>query len=130
MFYFLFLIFALIPVVEIAILIKVGSYIGATNTIAIVIATAVIGALLVKMEGISVLFQIRSKFSQGVLPGAELIEGAMVLVAGALLVTPGFTTDLVGFLLVFPWTRKYIRRLIVRFIERRYFSIWTIGRKS
>ncbi|HLC14663.1 MAG TPA: FxsA family protein [Thermodesulfovibrionia bacterium] len=124
------MIFAIIPVIEIAILIKVGSYIGAANTIIIVIATAVIGALLVKMEGVNVMFQIRSKISQGVLPGAELIEGAMVLVAGALLVTPGFSTDLVGFLLVFPLTRKFIRKRIIRFIEKRYFSIWTIRRKS
>lgn len=130
MFYYLFLLFAIVPVVEIAILIKIGSYIGVNYTIIIVVATAVIGAILVKIEGISVMFQIRSKFSQGVLPGAELIEGAMILIAGALLLTPGFTTDLLGFLLVFPITRKFIRKKVIRFIEKRYFNIWTMRGRS
>lgn len=130
MFFYLFLLFSVVPVVEIAILIKIGSYIGVTNTIIIVVATAVVGAILVKIEGISVMFKIRSKFTQGVLPGAELIEGAMILVAGALLLTPGFTTDLLGFLLVFPISRKFIRKMLIRFIEKRYFNIWTMDGKS
>ena len=106
----LFILFAGIPIVEIALLIKVGGEIGGWNTIGLVLLTAAIGAFLVKREGIATLQSAQQKLQQQQMPAQELIEGACLLVAGVLLVTPGFMTDIVGFTLVIPPTRKLIAR--------------------
>lgn len=119
MFFKLFLLFSVIPVVELAILIKVGSLIGTLNTIVIVILTAVIGAFLVRMEGLGVLSRIQQNMMQNIFPAEELIDGVMVLLAGALLLTPGFFTDVLGFLMVFPVSRNVIKRGVKKYIERR-----------
>ena len=115
----LFLLFAIIPMVELAILIRVGSYLGFFNTITIVILTAVIGAYMVKMEGIGVLSRIQQSMQGGVFPEDELVNGMLILVAGALLLTPGFFTDIIGFLMVFPFTRNYIREFVMRYIKNK-----------
>lgn len=125
MIFYLFLFFSIIPVVEIAILIKIGSYIGVTKTIIVVILTAVIGAYLVKREGLSVIGKLRKKIQEGKMPGEELFDGVMILIAGALLLTPGFTTDVVGFLLVFPASRQLIKQVVKQYIERKFFSLPT-----
>ena len=118
MFFKLFLLFTLIPVIELSLLIKIGSYIGIMNTIVIVILTAIVGAYMVRMEGMGVMYRIQTSMQQGMFPGEELISGAMILVAGALLLTPGFFTDVMGFLMVIPVTRKYISNLIKKYIEK------------
>ena len=118
MFFKLFLIFSVIPVIELALLIKVGSLIGTMNTIAIVIVTALIGAYLVKLEGIGVIYRMQRDMSQGMFPAEELMNGVMILIAGALLLTPGFFTDVLGFLMVFPASRGAIKKLLKRYIER------------
>jgi UPF0716 protein FxsA len=118
MFFKLFLLFTLIPVIELSLLIEIGSYIGIFNTIAIVILTAVIGAYMVRMEGMGVMYRIQKSMQEGMFPGEELISGAMILVAGALLLTPGFFTDIIGFLMVIPVSRKYISNLIRKYIEK------------
>lgn len=118
MFFKLFLLFTLIPVIELSLLIKVGSYIGIGNTIVIVILTAIIGAYMVRMEGMGVMYRIQKNMQEGVFPGEELISGAMILVAGALLLTPGFFTDVIGFLMVIPISRNYISNLIKKYIEK------------
>ena len=128
MFFYLFLFFSLIPVVEIAILIEIGSYIGVTKTIIIVILTAIIGAYLVRREGITVILKLRQKIQEGKMPAEELFDGVMILVAGAFLLTPGFATDVVGFLLVFPSSRRIIKKVVRQYIERKFYSI-TIGKK-
>ncbi len=115
----LFLLFAIIPMVELAILIRVGSYLGFFNTITIVILTAVIGAYMVKMEGIGVLSRIQQSMQGGVFPEDVLVNGMLILVAGALLLTPGFFTDIIGFLMVFPFTRNYIREFVMRYIKNK-----------
>lgn len=119
MFFKLFLIFALIPVIELALLIKIGSYIGVLNTVIVVILTAVAGAYMVRAEGISVMYRIQQNMNQGVFPGDELINGAMILVAGALLLTPGFFTDVIGFLFVIPVSRAFFNKLIKRYIQNK-----------
>lgn len=122
MFFKLFLIFAVIPMIELALLIKIGSFIGTLNTIIIVILTAVIGAYLVKLEGIGVAYRIQKNMQEGTFPGDELINGMLILIAGAVLLTPGFFTDIMGFLLVFPVSREYIKKAAVRYIRKKMHS--------
>ena len=122
MFFKLFLIFAVIPLIELGILIKIGTVIGALNTITLVILTAAIGAYMVRMEGIGVMSRIQQNMQAGKLPAEELINGAMVLVAGALLLTPGVFTDLIGFLMVIPVSRNVIKKLIKQYIGKKISS--------
>lgn len=123
MFFKLFLIFAIVPVIELSVLIYVGSYIGTLNTIAIIILTAIVGAYLVRMEGIGVLYRIQRNLNEGVFPAEELINGALILVAGALLLTPGFFTDFVGFMLVFPATRELIKPPLKKYLKKHISDI-------
>jgi UPF0716 protein FxsA len=122
MFFKLFLIFAVIPVIELALLIKIGSVIGTLNTIIIVILTAIVGAYMVKLEGMVVMYRIQENMQQGTFPAEELINGMMILMAGVLLLTPGFFTDVVGFLMVFPVSRGVIKRIAGRYIKKRMSS--------
>jgi len=119
MFFRLFLIFAIVPVVELALLIKVGTLIGTLNTVVLVIGTAMVGSYLVRMEGLSVFYRFQQNMQEGVFPAEEILDGAMILVAGALLVTPGVLTDIVGFSFVFPFSRMAIKRILRRYIDRR-----------
>ncbi|UCG79287.1 MAG: FxsA family protein [Nitrospirota bacterium] len=123
MFLKLFLIFAILPIVELSLLIKIGTVIGTINTIAIVILTAIVGAYMVRMEGIGVWFRIQKSLAEGIFPADELISGIMILVAGAVLLTPGFVTDAIGFLMVFPYTREHIKRLLKKYFEKRITTI-------
>ena len=98
----------LVPIVEIYLFIKIGSQIGAFNTISLIFITAIIGVIYARYEGLNTL---RSGFSQLIkneLPSYEIISGAIIAFAALLLIIPGFATDLVGFLLIFPLTRKLI----------------------
>lgn len=106
----LFLLFLLIPLVEIWFLIKIGSVVGAGWTILLVVATAVIGAGLVRAQGLSALSRIQQEVNSGGLPADELLQGVFLLVAGALLLTPGFFTDALGFALLVPGVRRYLAR--------------------
>lgn len=118
----LFLLFSVIPVIELAILIKIGSFIGVTSTVIIVILTAIIGAYMVRLEGLGVLYRIQNNMQQGVFPGDELISGAMILMAGALLLTPGFFTDIIGFLMVIPVSRNFIKEIVKKHIDKKISS--------
>ena len=122
MFFKLFLVFALVPVIELAILIQVGSFIGGLNTVTIVILTALAGAYMVRLEGLGVMFRIQKNMQEGIFPGDEMINGAMILMAGALLLTPGFFTDVIGFLLVFPVSRKFIKKAVTPYIRKKMDS--------
>jgi len=106
MFRLLFVLFILIPILEIYLLIQVGGIIGALPTVLIVIATAIIGAFLLRLQGISTLQRVQTTLSQGEIPAVELMEAVILLVCGALLLTPGFFTDAVGFLGLLPYTRR------------------------
>ena len=106
----LFLIFLLVPVLEIYLLIEIGSLIGAVWTVTAVVGTAALGAVLVRRQGLAALARFRSATQAGELPAVTIIEGLALLVAGALLLTPGFFTDLVGFLLLTPPLRQFLVR--------------------
>ena len=117
MFAKLFIAFAVLPVLEIYVLIHVGSVIGALNTVAIVLLTAFAGAWLARVEGMQTLLRIRQSMHQGVMPTNALIDAAIILAAGLLLLTPGFITDGMGLLLLFPPTRKLFKDWIIRALK-------------
>lgn len=108
----LFLLFLAVPLIEIALFIQVGGLIGLWPTLAIVVLTAIAGTYLVRSQGLAVLGQVRSSFEELNDPTEPLAHGAMVLFSGALLLTPGFFTDAVGFALLFPPVRSAVYRYI------------------
>lgn len=108
MFPLIAVIFLLVPIIEIYLLIQVGQVIGAGWTIFLVVLTAVIGVALLKAQGLSTLNRAQQKMQANELPAREILEGMGLVVAGALLLTPGFFTDAVGFLLLFPPTRIWL----------------------
>jgi UPF0716 protein FxsA len=112
MFFKLFLIFTIVPIVELALLIKVGTLIGTLNTVLLVIGTAVVGAYLVRLEGLNVFYRFQKNLIEGIFPSEEIFDGALLLLAGAVLITPGLLTDILGLLLVFPASRKLFKELI------------------
>ncbi len=116
------LLFILVPLVEIYFLIKVGSVIGVLPTILIVIFTAVLGTALLKQQGLATLRRYQESLARGQVPAQELIEGLALAFGGALLLTPGFVTDFVGFLCLLPVTRRPLIRWIMRHARFRFFS--------
>jgi len=104
---FLFL-FIVMPIVEMTILIKVGTVIGALNTIGLVLLTAVIGAALLRQQGLATLLRANQRLNSGELPAKEVAEGLILAVGGALLLTPGFVTDTIGFLCLIPGSRHWL----------------------
>lgn len=111
----LFLFFILMPIVEMWVLIEVGSRIGAMSTIALVCLTAFVGLALLRQQGLSTLLRVNQRMEQGQLPATEILEGVLLAVGGALLLTPGFITDTIGFLCLLPPTRRYfIRSLLAK----------------
>ncbi|KXI30335.1 FxsA family protein [Paraglaciecola hydrolytica] len=110
----LFFLFALLPILEITILVNVGEQIGGWNTVAIVIATAFLGAYLVRQQGLSTLLSAQQKMQTGTIPGQEMAEGLLLVISGVLLVTPGFITDIFGFLLCLPFTRPIIAKALLK----------------
>ena len=102
-----------IPLIEIYALIQVGSAIGAPATIVVVISTAILGAVLLRAQGIKTLSRVQTTLARGQLPAVELIEGLILLVDGALLLTPGFFTDAIGFALLVPAIRRLLARRVL-----------------
>lgn len=121
MFFKLVFIFIILPIAEIAVLLHVGDAIGGWNTFFIVLLTAIAGAQLVRAQGLATLAEIQQKANQGILPAESLTEGMMILVAGILLVTPGFITDIFGLLLTLPLTRKPLAKLIIAQLGDKVF---------
>jgi UPF0716 protein FxsA len=119
LFFRLFLLFTLVPAIELYLIIRVGSVIGALNTILIIIFTGILGAYYAREQGFKVISNIQAKMQMGTLPGDDLVNGAMLLVGGALLVTPGFITDFFGFSLIFPPTREAMKVALKKWIERK-----------
>lgn len=111
------LIFLAVPVIEIALFIAVGERIGLWTTIGIVILTAVVGTTLLRMQGLAVLSQARADLESNRLPVAGIIDGVFLLVAAVLLLTPGFLTDTLGFLLFVPQIRRAIGRSIISWFK-------------
>lgn len=105
----LFIAFAIIPVMEIYVLVKMGSVIGTLNTIILVLISAFIGASLARSQGAATMQKVRESMDQGRMPAEELLDAFMIFGAGLTLLTPGFITDTLGILLLIPFTRKYIK---------------------
>ena len=108
------LLFLLLPAIEFVLFIQVEKLIDFWPTVALILVTGVVGGYLARREGASTWKKLNARLSQGGLPGNEIVEGVIILVAGALLVTPGVLTDIVGFLGLLPPTRHMIRRLVVK----------------
>jgi UPF0716 protein FxsA len=118
----LILLFTIVPLVELYILIKIGSHIGGSNTILLVIMTAVLGAWLARLQGLRTLRQIQLSLSQGQIPAEELIDGVLILAGGILLLTPGVLTDLFALVLLFRFTRTHFKRWLRRRFDRMVAS--------
>ncbi len=115
----LFLVFLIVPLIEMALLLQIGAHIGIWMTLCIIVGTAILGASLAHQEGLKTWWRLQGKLAHGVIPDEELLDALMILVAGALLLTPGFLTDTTGFLLLFPGTRRVIKHgLRRRFTQR------------
>ena len=113
-----FLIFLVVPLIEIYFLIQVGSMVGAGMTILLVVSTAVLGAFLVRAQGFSTFARVQKQLAKGQVPAMEMFEGLFLFVAGALLLTPGFFTDAIGFAFLTPPLR---RKIIQSMMDRRMF---------
>ncbi len=113
----LFLCFTLIPVIELYLLIKAGTVIGGFNTVLLVIFTGFAGAWLARMEGMNTMMKLRANLQQGLMPAEELLDAAIIFVAGAVLITPGLLTDGLGLLLLWPVTRNKFKRLLRKKID-------------
>lgn len=115
----LFALFLVVPIAEMVVLVAVASRIGFFPAVALVVATALLGSVLVSRQGQGQIRRVQQSLAAGVFPGAELAHGAMILVAGALLITPGFLTDAIGFALLIPGVREAMRRYGVRRMQNR-----------
>ncbi len=114
---YLILLFTLIPVIELAFLIRIGQYIGISWTLGVVIFTGVAGAYLAKMQGLITLRRIQEDVNQGRMPTEKLFDGVLILCSGILLLTPGFITDIIGLMGLIPLTRDLFKRWLKRKIE-------------
>jgi UPF0716 protein FxsA len=113
------LLFLAVPFVEIYVIIQVGHVLGLFPTLALLVAVSMLGAALVKREGLGVLRRARQRMDAGEVPGRELIDGVLILFAGALLLTPGFVTDALGVVLLLPPVRSGIRAIATRRLAHR-----------
>jgi UPF0716 protein FxsA len=116
MFYRLLLLFTIVPFVELIVLIEVGKQIGTMTTLMIIILTGILGASLARVQGFLVLSRIRDDLSMGKIPTDALLDGLLILIGAVVLLTPGFITDIIGFLLLIPVTRAALREPL-----RNYF---------
>ena len=112
----LLVLFLIVPLAEVWVIIEVGSMVGAVATIGLIVLTAIVGAALMRSQGLTILFRARATMAKGEVPALELLEGAVILIAGALLLTPGFITDAAGFACLVPSVR---RRLILAGVNLR-----------
>ena len=119
----LFILFFLIPLIEVTLFVQLGSLIGVWQTIFLVVLTAVIGAFLIRWQGISTLLQIRQQLGRGEVPAQAMFDGVALLVAGAFLMTPGFFTDAIGFILLVPAFRQAVfPRLLSKVLHQQAFG--------
>ncbi|MAW39459.1 MAG: membrane protein FxsA [Kiritimatiellaceae bacterium] len=116
----LLLIFIGLPILELVLLFEVHGIVGFLPTVLLVFATGIVGATLVRQQGIQTLFNIRQELALGNLPAPQMIDGIMILISGAFLITPGLLTDTLGFALLIPTVRTLIRKAILKRIEKGF----------
>ena len=126
MFKILLILFIVVPLLEIFLLIQIGSVIGAWPTIGLVLLTAILGAGMLRIQGFSTLIQIRESLDRRELPALQLVEGLLLVICGALLLTPGFFTDTLGFLCLIPAIRSEIAKALLH----KVFSVRVTGNSN
>jgi UPF0716 protein FxsA len=128
----LLFLFILVPLLELYILIKIGGYLGAFQTVALVVFTALLGIVIVRLQGLRTLQKIRQSLSQGIVPAEEMVDGVLIFVGGILLIIPGVLTDLFALVLLIPYTRtifkRWLRRRFDRMIAARNVRLHYYGR--
>ena len=107
-----------LPLLELYILIKIGSYLGAFLTIALIIFTAILGSLLARLEGLRTWHQIRQSLAQGIVPAEEMVDSVLIFAGGVLFVIPGVITDVAALVLLIPFTRTIFKRWLRRRFDR------------
>ena len=122
----LLLLFIVVPLIELALLLWLAEFKGWQLTLGLVIVTGIVGSVLARTQGWRTWRRIQQELSQGQMPGASLIDAAMIFVAGALLLTPGVLTDLFGFSLLLPGCRRFYRRRILAYFKSR-FTVQQVG---
>jgi UPF0716 protein FxsA len=113
----LFILFVLVPALELYLLIEIGTVIGAGNTFLLIIGTGLLGSWLAKSQGLATWRSMNQRFNQGQIPGKELMDGAIILVCAALLLTPGVLTDAIGLAGLIPVTRSMFRKMLTSFFK-------------
>ncbi|RMH19877.1 MAG: FxsA family protein [Gemmatimonadetes bacterium] len=125
------LLFVLVPLLELALLVRLGQWVGFWPTIGLVLFTGVTGAWLARLEGLRALWRVRTELARGRIPAQAALDGVSILVGGAFLLTPGIVTDLAGFGLLFPptrrWVQERVRRRLVEGIERGTIRMTVVG---
>ena len=120
MFFYLLIIFIILPIIEISIFIQVGGFVGTFNTILIIFLTAAVGVYFVRQQGFRTFLKITVELQNQQIPVQGMFEGLVILIAGILLVTPGFLTDIIGFLGLIPQTRVFLLTVIKNLFLQRY----------
>jgi len=115
----LILVFLVAPLVELAVIVQVAGSVGIANTIGLLVAVSLLGGWLAKREGLGVLRRIQAALDRGQAPSTEVVDGGLILLAGALMIAPGFISDALALLLLFPPTRAIIRVPVLRYVARR-----------
>ena len=115
----LIFLFVAVPLLELAILLQVGQLIGLLPTVMLVVTTGIAGAALARHQGIKAFLAVQQELAAGRLPGRSVMDGLAILIGGAFLLTPGIVTDIAGFSLLFPASRRWLQRLVRRRLERR-----------
>ncbi|MCD6329344.1 MAG: FxsA family protein [Candidatus Cloacimonetes bacterium] len=120
--FYLFLIFTLVPLIELSLLIKIGSLIGFWRTVAIILITGLGGAYLARAQGFSTIDSIKRDIAEGRFPAERLLDGAIILFGAALLITPGLITDFIGLSCMFPASRQLFKTPLKKYLKNKFFG--------
>ena len=130
MFFYLFIIFIILPIIEISIFIQIGIFLGTFNTVLLIFLTAALGIYFVKQQGLSAFQKITYELQNQQIPMQGMFDGLVILIAGILLITPGFLTDVLGFLCLMPMTRYYLLNIIKNVLSKRYRNMHNKQKKD
>ncbi len=123
----LLILFTVVPAVELWLLLQLGALMGPTYTFLLILGTGMIGAWLAKREGLGVITSLTEELHKGIPPGSRLMEGALVVAGGILLITPGVFTDLTGFFLIAPPTRRWLAPRALAYLAQRFQIQGSVG---
>jgi UPF0716 protein FxsA len=123
----LVLLFIVIPIAELYVIIQIGGAIGVLPTLALLVVDSLVGAALARSQSRAAWERFNRALAEGRVPGREVFDGAMIIVGGALLLTPGFITDVFGLLLLIPPTRSLLRRFLTRSVSKRAGTAWSVA---